>query len=133
MRADQIDLDRLAELAHAATPGPWDAYADRMGHWEVNIPVTQTHEANALFLASLTPEVVLALIDAASAWLVSRPRPEPKAPTGLTGDEWRPWWVLDRTGVSKPMGMWSKALADSSVAALGDPERYVVDQAEPEG
>ena len=139
---EKIDLDYLAELAHAVPEqGPWHTTHHAMGQWTIDADGTPVAQANgarswaeptARFIAALDPETVLTLINAASAWLGSRPRPEPKAPTGLTGDEWRPWWVLDRTGASTPKGMWSKAIAESTVQALGDPERYKVDQADPE-
>ena len=140
---EKIDLDHLAELAHAVPyQGPWQTTHHPMGEWTIDADdrrrLVQVYggrsraEPTARFIAALSPEVVLTLIDAASAWLGSRTHSEPVAPTTDEHGTWFPWWVLDRTRCSKPKGMWSKAMAESSVAALGDPERYVVAQGHPE-
>lgn len=137
-----IDLDRLAELAHAVPErGPWHTTHHPLGEWTVDSDANFVARAcgaplraepTAKYLAALDPETVLGLIAVARTHLATVEFADPKPPTLAPGDTWYPWWVMDRTGASKPKGMWSKAMGDSTVDALGDPERYVVVQGLPE-
>jgi hypothetical protein len=80
MPEQKTDLDatveRLRELAKAATPGPWTAepyvYADEDGRGRVTSPsdsddfnlVDSLAAADAKYIAAVSPDVVLELLDA---------------------------------------------------------------------
>lgn len=68
-----IDTNRLRELANDATPGPWawdddgrpgsGRYKILWGAEEANIMRADPHAADTLFIAAVSPDVVLALLD----------------------------------------------------------------------
>jgi len=61
-----IDIDELAALANAATPGPWTAGSrcvrDSDGHGVAGEGYT-TEDADLAYIAAANPETVLALIE----------------------------------------------------------------------
>lgn len=75
MSQAEIELDAIEALARAATPGPWKASGPDVdmpggGYAVVGtlgsmLPLTPQEEANARYIAALSPDVVLALVAAA--------------------------------------------------------------------
>lgn len=66
------DLDKLLELAMAATPGPWGKIGDNLclrAHvynkhcYEDNSWLVKVGENNAAYLSALSPDVVIALVE----------------------------------------------------------------------
>lgn len=63
-----IDVKALRALATAATPGPWRTESGGGGWTNVHAPLgvlvsESMQSADALFIAALSPDVVLALLD----------------------------------------------------------------------
>lgn len=60
--SDPIDLSRLRDLAREATPGPWREWKDQIligEEWVHDLPTY----CDARYLAALSPDVLLALLD----------------------------------------------------------------------
>lgn len=74
MAKPTIDLDRLLELARAATPGPWRADDDLANNWRVDAPddadpdcatsvTDDMYKSDAEYIAAVSPDVLTELIE----------------------------------------------------------------------
>jgi len=106
---DKLDLDQLEALAHAATPGPWEATRqtdDECCHAGYFIEATDKTisddgtapgDSDALFIAAANPSTLLKLIELARR---SIPQGEEPAKGAAQGDELPPLPEMPRSPVT---------------------------------